>query len=57
MAPGGKDRRDMGQTGVSATYKAGCGVLWLVGSRGLICVSNPALTKIVCHHLGATEGR
>lgn len=57
MAPGGKDRRDMGQTGVSATYKAGCGVLWLVGSRGLICVSNPALTKIACHHLGATEGR
>lgn len=36
MGPGGKDRRDMGQTEVSATYKAGCGVLGVVGSRGLI---------------------
>lgn len=39
MGPGGKDRRYMGQAGVSATYKAGCGVLRVVGSRGLIWLS------------------
>lgn len=42
----------MGQAGVSVTHKAGCGVLTVVESRGLIWLSNPALTKLLCHHQG-----
>lgn len=57
MGAGGKDRRYMGQAGVSATHKAGCGVLGVVGSREFIWLSNPALTKLLCHHPGATKGR
>lgn len=42
----------MGQAVVSAAHKAGCEVLVVEESRILIWLSNPALTKLLCHHQG-----